>query len=134
MLKYTKILVAFQQPAKFFKLLYNGAMKKTGLLWSIGLILIVTPFLGLPENWKNVIFVLLGTRICFLAFEQGRRGGKARHRRERALEKPLVAGLSETFVESGPARRSLGAGGPALDDKQTAAGVSSNNHAETPKI
>lgn len=99
-------------------------MKKTGLLWSIGLILIVTPFLGFPENWKTAVFVLLGARVCFLAFEQGRRGGKVRHRRERATEKPLVAGLSETFVESGP----------VPEEKDTAAGVSSKDHAETPKI
>lgn len=41
--------------------------KDVGIL-VLGLVVVATPFLGLPSSWKTVIFVISGLVIAFLAF------------------------------------------------------------------
>ena len=41
--------------------------KDVGIL-ILGLIVVATPFLGLPGSWKTVVFVVSGLTIAFLAF------------------------------------------------------------------
>lgn len=43
-------------------------MKKDLSIIFLGLIVVVTPFLGIPTSWKNVVFVLVGLAISVLAY------------------------------------------------------------------
>ena len=72
--------------------------KDVGIL-ILGLVVVATPFLGLPSSWKTVIFVVLGLVIASLAFllrgdlplpGSGRYTGEGRK--------------TDTFAENGSAR------------------------------
>lgn len=42
-------------------------MKKKAIL-TLSLVVILLPFLGLPDSWKTVLFVILGLAIAAMAY------------------------------------------------------------------
>ena len=47
---------------------YNGKMRKEKTLFIIGLWVIVLPFLGFPNSWRKVLFLITGVAIMYLAY------------------------------------------------------------------
>lgn len=47
---------------------YNVKMRKEKTLFIIGLWVIVLPFLGFPKMWKNILFLITGLAIIYLAY------------------------------------------------------------------
>ena len=43
-------------------------MKKDISIIFLGLVVVVTPFLGIPTSWKSVVFVVVGLVISWLAY------------------------------------------------------------------
>ena len=43
-------------------------MKHAKLILFLGILVSVTPFLGFPTSWKNIIFGVLGLMIILLSF------------------------------------------------------------------
>ncbi len=43
-------------------------MRKEKALFFIGLFILILPFLGFPNSWKTVLFVIIGTIIIYLAY------------------------------------------------------------------
>lgn len=53
-------------------------MSKETLVFVIGLLLVITPFLGIPEAWRISIIVFLGAVLIFTGYGL-RRGVYLRH-------------------------------------------------------
>lgn len=43
-------------------------MRKEKTLFIIGLWVIILPFLGFPNNWRKILFVLTGIAVMYLAY------------------------------------------------------------------
>lgn len=43
-------------------------MRKEKTLFIIGLWVIILPFLGFPNNWRKILFILTGLAIMYLAY------------------------------------------------------------------
>jgi len=43
-------------------------MRKEKTLFVVGLWLIALPFLGFPNNWRKILFVLTGFAVMYLAY------------------------------------------------------------------
>lgn len=43
-------------------------MRKERTLLVIGLLVAILPFLGFPNNWRRLLFVLLGVALVYLAY------------------------------------------------------------------
>lgn len=43
-------------------------MSKETIISLLGLYLIILPFLGFPQTWKTVMFILIGTSLVFLGY------------------------------------------------------------------
>jgi len=43
-------------------------MRKEKTLFIIGLWVAILPFLGFPINWRNILFVITGIAIMYLAY------------------------------------------------------------------
>lgn len=43
-------------------------MRKEKTLFIIGLWVIILPFLGFPNNWRKILFVLTGLAVMYLAY------------------------------------------------------------------
>lgn len=43
-------------------------MRKEKTLFIIGIWIIILPFLGFPESWRKVLFLLTGIAIIYLAY------------------------------------------------------------------
>lgn len=43
-------------------------MKKDLSIIILGLVVVITPFLGIPTSWKNVVFVVIGLTISVFAY------------------------------------------------------------------
>jgi len=68
-------------------------MKKDLSIIILGLVVVVTPFLGVPTSWKNVIFVVAGLVITGLAYLLRMRANDTIHHMDEKR--------TETFVENG---------------------------------
>lgn len=47
---------------------YNGTMRKEKTLLIIGLWVAILSFLGFPNTWRKVLFLLTGLAIMYLAY------------------------------------------------------------------
>jgi len=47
---------------------YNTRMRKEKTLLIIGLWIIILPFLGFPDIWRKIFFILTGISIMYLAY------------------------------------------------------------------
>lgn len=47
---------------------YNSAMRKDSFLLIIGIVVFITPFLGVPESWKAILLFILGGCVMVSAF------------------------------------------------------------------
>ncbi len=47
---------------------YNGQMRKEKALFFIGLFILILPFLGFPNSWKTVMYMIIGIIIMYLAY------------------------------------------------------------------
>ena len=68
-------------------------MKKDLSIIILGLVVVITPFLGIPTSWKNVVFVVVGLTISVFAYllqKDMSNGGYAR-----------VEKRTDIFVENG---------------------------------
>ena len=43
-------------------------MKKTRIIFIIGIITILVPFLGIPNNWRKVVFFILGFLLMYCSY------------------------------------------------------------------
>lgn len=43
-------------------------MRKERSLFIIGFWIIILPFLGFPDNWKKVLFIITGLALFYLAY------------------------------------------------------------------
>jgi hypothetical protein len=43
-------------------------MRKEKTLFLIGLWVIILPYLGFPNSWRNVLFIITGLAIIYLAY------------------------------------------------------------------
>ena len=43
-------------------------MRKEKTLFLIGLWVIILPFLGFPNSWRNILFIITGLAIIYLAY------------------------------------------------------------------
>ncbi len=41
--------------------------------FSLGLVIMILPFLGLPLTWKNILFVIIGLLVCLFSLANVRR-------------------------------------------------------------
>lgn len=48
--------------------MYNGAMRKERTLFILGLWVAILPFLGFPNSWRRVLFVITGFLLLYLAY------------------------------------------------------------------
>lgn len=48
--------------------MYNTNMRKEKTLFIIGIWTIFLPFLGFPNNWRKILFLLTGLCIIYLAY------------------------------------------------------------------
>lgn len=69
-------------------------MSKETLVFVIGLLLVITPFLGIPEDWRINIIVFLGAVLIFTGYGL-RRGVYLRHTDRGNGER-----VTDSFVET----------------------------------
>ena len=68
-------------------------MKKDLSIIILGLVVVITPFLGIPTSWKNVVFVVIGLTISVFAYLLQKDMNNDGHAR--------VEKRTEIFVENG---------------------------------
>lgn len=68
-------------------------MKKDLSIIILGLVVVITPFLGIPTSWKNVVFVVVGLTISVFAYLLQKNMNDDKYAR--------VEKRTEIFVENG---------------------------------
>ena len=68
-------------------------MKKDLSIIILGLVVVITPFLGIPTSWKNVVFVVVGFTISVFAYLLQKNMNDDKYAR--------VEKRTEIFVENG---------------------------------
>lgn len=43
-------------------------MSKETIISLLGIYLVILPFLGFPQSWKTVMFILIGASLAFLGY------------------------------------------------------------------
>ena len=54
-------------------------MKKTSIIITLGIFIVVIPFLGFPQSWETTFFVLAGLSISILSFSLKSKNMKSSH-------------------------------------------------------
>ncbi len=49
--------------------MYNRAMRKDTLLFISGILVFLTPFLGIPGSWKDILLFVLGFLILLISIK-----------------------------------------------------------------
>ena len=71
-------------------------MSKNKIVFLIGFILLITPFLGFPVSWKNFIFFLFGVILIALSFSAAT---KRRASARRAKRMKRMSATAETLQQ-----------------------------------
>jgi len=71
-------------------------MQETKFIGTIGVIVILTPLLGLPSSWKTMVLVLSGVILLLYSLFQYR----AMSRKNKTREDDKV--VTDTYVENSP--------------------------------
>ncbi|OHA99712.1 MAG: hypothetical protein A3E93_00785 [Candidatus Zambryskibacteria bacterium RIFCSPHIGHO2_12_FULL_43_12b] len=87
-------------------------MSKNKIVFFIGVVLLIMPFLGFPPGWKSFIAIVFGITLIFLSFSAAakRRASARRTRRIKQQEvhnehinvAPNVTILQDVFEETKP--------------------------------
>lgn len=49
-------------------MLYNSQMRKEKTLLIIGIWIAILPFLGFPDTWRKIFFIITGFMVIYLAY------------------------------------------------------------------
>lgn len=49
-------------------MLYNSGMRKEKTLLIIGIWIAILPFLGFPDTWRKIFFIITGFMVIYLAY------------------------------------------------------------------
>lgn len=71
-------------------------MKFTGVIFTVGVILVLTPALGLPAGWKNFLLVILGLWLCGSVLSARLR----KHQGKKTYHKKAPRSSDISFVEN----------------------------------
>lgn len=74
-------------------------MSRESFVFVLGFVVFLTPFLGIPGDWKKIIFVVVGILIMLFGY------GLRRNAFLRSIETVKGERRGDSFVESGKAER-----------------------------
>lgn len=67
-----------------------------------GLIIALVPFLGLPDSFKNIIFVIFGLLIALFGFAKSHYASGYEKEYKQALEEVIVSTEEKETLSNGP--------------------------------
>lgn len=70
-------------------------MSRESIVFVIGFLVLIVPYLGVPEDWKLYFFIVAGTALMFIGYSLRRRSYL------RSLQQDSGERRADSFVENG---------------------------------